>query len=116
MSNRSIITIIKPPKEIDANRLVKEEIHKRNMICPFCGEMRKGDLVSNLISERKAHGVCYMGICRRWYGKYDGDENTFSCFRFWERNFHYQRDGYKCFTCGAEWYSQPYPTNLGNYR
>lgn len=115
MSNRFVIRIIIPPKEIDANRLVKEGIQKRNMICPFCGEMREGDLVSNLISERKAYGVCYMGIGRNWYGKHDGDENVFSCFRFWEKNFQYQRDRYECFTCGAEWYSEPYPTNLGNY-
>lgn len=115
MGNRSVIRIIKPPKEIDANRLVKEEIHKRNMICPFCGEMREGDLVNNLVMQGESYGVCHTSICRNWYGKHDEEENPWAWLRFWERNFYYQMDLYECFTCGAEWYSQPYPTNLGNY-
>lgn len=82
MSNRSVVTIIKPPKEIDANRLVKEEIHKRNMICPFCGEMREGDLVNNLVMQGESYGVCHTGICRNWYGKHDEEENPWAWLRF----------------------------------
>lgn len=109
------IKVFRPPNNMNANKLVKDEIHKRNMICPFCGETRKGDLVNNVLKLGESYGVCYTGICKHWYGKHDEEENPLAWLRFWEKNFHYQMDLYECFTCGAEWYSQPYPTNLGNY-
>lgn len=95
--------ITKLPCAIDPNVLMREEIQKRNSVCPFCGETEK----YNVFSDK---GVTKGMRCKTWYGnKYEGDHPFIGFFAFWEPNYHWSIDLYSCHTCGAEWEGEPYP-------
>lgn len=69
--------------------------------CPCCGETK-----SHL--EYIKEGTILKGIsslsCKCWYGKQNGG---FYLFRDY-KNKHWKVDLFVCYTCGAEWKSEPY--------
>lgn len=98
------IKIKKLPKEYDPNYLIKEEIKKKNMTCPFCGETRKYDF-SYCYESNVDYGVEYFPLsntCR--YGKQiPWYKHIFDKSCWWYRMC------FKCHTCRAEWESEEYP-------
>ena len=95
--------IIKLPRGINPNEMIMRKMDKKYSICPFCGENRRVDLLYH-----KRNGVCKHDYYS-WYGK---QTNSFlSKLKLWDKNFHWRVDFWKCNTCGAEWKSEPYPTD-----
>ena len=113
--------ISKYPDELNADKLLREEIIKRNMICPFCGENKEYDFMEDLkanFKNKKMLGVEHTLTCIEWYGKKDEFNPKTSTykflapFKFWEKDHHWKMLNFKCHTCGAEWYSEPFPTDI----
>lgn len=96
-------TITKLPRDINPNEMIMEAMDKKYSICPFCGEDRRVDGTT----------IKDAGISKHanvtWYGKRKA--TPFSFLRFWEKNYHWRIDSWKCNRCGAEWKSEPYPTD-----
>ena len=113
--------LTKFPDSCDPNKMVQEESRRRFSICPCCGETRKhGSVLVNKLErgEKLRSDFLDGGIYRRytvpykgWYGPAKGD--ILGWFFPW-RWHQWRIDEYKCYTCGAEWESDPYPTDLRN--
>ena len=82
--------ITKLPDRIDPAYLIEEKIKKQNDACPFCGSTEK-----------------WIPTCKRWYGK----RNPYSWQIFGEKH-HWKILGFKCKNCGAEWETDPFPTDI----
>lgn len=105
------IKIIKLPRQLDVNDIIFKEIKKKNMVCPFCGENRKYDFTRKTCDGSKIYGVGSNYIrSESWYGKQN--PVWYSILKFWEPNHLWERSGFKCYTCGAEWLSEPYPIDI----
>lgn len=112
--------ITKLPRAMDMNSMIREEIERRNSICPFCGETEKYDFstwvnrtTTAMIHNKRiedAKGIEKTLVSKTWYGnKYDGEHPLLGFLAFWEPKYHWTVDNYKCYTCGAEWEGDPYP-------
>ena len=113
--------VSKFPDELNADKLLYNEVVKKNMICPFCGEDREYDFIEDLkanFKSKKMLGVEHTLTCIEWYGKKDEFDlkthsyRLFSSLKFWEKDHHWKMLNFKCHTCGAEWYSDPFPTDI----
>lgn len=97
--------ITRVPDSINPNKLIMEAMDKKYGVCPFCGEYRRADLI-----------VCHnkLGIRKlaseSWYGKQRKSLLWF--LKFWEPNHVWRIDRWECKTCGAEWKSEPFPTDI----
>ena len=90
--------LTKFPDSCDPNKMVQEESRRRFSICPCCGETER--IYIKMLWPPKG-----------WHGPAKGDIiGWFIPSR--QHNWHI--DTYKCRTCGAEWESDPYPTDLRN--
>ena len=93
--------ITKIPDSIDPNKLIVKRVDEKLRKCPFCGENR--DYWDDL------HGV--MISHHSWYGR--EHENTESIFLWpFGKKRLWQISEFKCYTCGAEWKSDPYPVDI----
>lgn len=105
--------ITKLPNVIDPNIMIREEIERRNSICPFCNETEEYDLFKYKIVNNHIHigkGIEKQPCYESWYGnKYEYKHPFLGLFAFWEPDLHWRVDHYICHTCGAEWKSDPYP-------
>ena len=85
--------ITKLPDVIDPSKLIQEEVRKRNNICPFC--KRRGLWGGELRSTKS------------WYGKQNHKLKS-----LFQKSHYWKIDYYKCYSCGAEWETDPYPTDI----
>lgn len=103
--------ITKLPDNIDPNYLIKKEIRKRyGLKCPCCGETRKFFDLGNL----NVRGIEGYSV-KSWYGKsYEYRKHSFMEWleHLFEQNYHWEMTNYHCYTCGADWSTPPYPTNI----
>ena len=96
--------VTKLPDSMNPNKLIMEAMEEKYGICPFCGENRRVDFLANIDKAvRKDRS-------ESWYGT--RKESFFSNFKFWEPSHHWRIDKWKCKTCGAEWESEPFPTDI----
>lgn len=96
--------ITKLPDSIDPNILMKEEIKRRNSTCPFCGETEQYHMF-----KLEMKGVGWVNFKQLYGNKYEYKHPHIGWLAFWERNYHWTINNYKCYTCGAEWEGDPYP-------
>lgn len=99
------VKITKLPETINPNKILREKMAERYSVCPFCGETEK---CKNPYDIWKSRSGIHQNMPKSWHGKRNED-NMFSVFKFWERSRYWKIDQYKCYTCGAEWESEPYP-------
>lgn len=107
------IRITKLPNIVNPNDLLKEEVKKRyGSKCPFCGEVRSIWDFSNS-EEFMTKGLDIGSLHKTWYGK-QCEANKFINInpKYWfQKDHHWEILCCKCFTCGAEWETPPYPTD-----
>ena len=92
------------PNNMNPNRMILEIMDHKYSACPFCGEDRRIDNVAfnNNKGISKNRSVS-------WYGH--KNDSFWSRFKFWEKKYHWRIDYWSCNACGAEWKSEPYPTD-----
>jgi len=90
--------ITKLPDSLDPSTIIKKKIDELNSICPFCGETGNHNL---------NEGGIARGAYRTWFGKQDHSLKSFL-----KKSHHWRVNLYECYTCGAEWESDPYPTDI----
>lgn len=110
--------ITRLPSEIDPARMIEERITEKFKICPFCGETRDSDkcLLDSIKRGESIKDSLWGGVekinyvpPKGWYGPAKGDIlGNFIPSRY----HHWRIDCYRCHTCGAEWESDPYPTDI----
>lgn len=88
------MNITKLPDEIDPSVLIKEGVAKKNRICPFC---KKVGLWNNVVLLRS----------KEWYGKQNHKLKS-----LFQKSHRWRIDHYKCLSCGAEWDTESYPTDI----
>ena len=94
------------PNELNPNKMILEFMDKKYSVCPFCGENRR---ISNVEFYIYNHEGINKTRSMSWYGH---KSNSFwSMFKFWEKKYHWRVDYWSCNACGAEWESEPYPTD-----
>lgn len=99
--------ITKLPRGMNPNEMIMRKMDEKYSVCPFCRENKKINSAEALLHPDR-NGV-YKSNSSYWYGKQT--DSLFSIFKFWEKNFHWRVDFWKCNTCGAEWKTEPYPTD-----
>lgn len=107
------------PNIINPNTLLKQRIkEKYGSKCPCCGETKS-------FWQRCEKKEAIKGIAQTlyfsWYGKqyeYSPGKNTanwlfFPPVKYWfEKKRHWKIDIYHCFTCGTQWETSAYPTEI----
>lgn len=116
--------ITKLPNDWDPALMIQNRSREKYSVCPVCGEsrpysdeeyLRKIKAGEHISAEEALHGG--HGVERRslwpcskgYYGPAKGD------WLGWLVPSHYHNwriDSYRCYTCGAEWESDPYPTDI----
>ena len=94
--------ITKLPDSLDPSTIIKKKIDELNSICPFCGENKK---YLFMISDRN-EGIELIGN-RTWFGPQNRSLKSF--FKKWHC---WRVDLYRCRTCGAQWETDSYPTDI----
>ena len=103
--DKSIIT--KLPDKIDPKTIIEKKIDELNSVCPFCGENKKYHILNNRNNGVEKQLTGYFDV---WYGKQQ--DGLFSWLKIWEKNHCWQVNHYECHSCGAEWKSEPFPTDI----
>ena len=90
--------------------------HNTNLFfkCPFCGEDRR---FFDCIGKTDGCSSGIISIPYTWYGKAcDHKSNSvlesLKPKNWFKPNHHYEIRTYKCYTCGSEWQTPPYPTDI----
>jgi ribosomal protein L37AE/L43A len=92
-------TIIKLPRDLDPNEMIRKRMYEKYSICPFCGEEKKYALFSGNEGVERYSSEDWYGKQKHWW-------------HIWEEPHHWRIDHWKCRTCGAEWKSEAYPTDI----
>ena len=87
--------IIKVPRSLNRNDVEFNRVYEKYRYCPFCK-------ASNKI------GSSEWCDSKRWYGKSNGDKGLRALF---EEKHHWKVLVFMCYTCGAEWESEPFRTD-----
>ena len=104
--------VTKLPDSLDPNKLIEKKIREKcGTKCPFCGETQKYRHLPMV----KAGEPFERGIresSREYWGRPDK-----SIFSFFKDPYLWKVLVYTCYTCGASWESEPFPTNIdtGDY-
>lgn len=84
--------ITRKPGEIFPDEARRIEANAGCDVCPCCGEDRK--YADAPLTDHSGRGIMHMGESWKDFGFFHGGLKTI--------------DHYKCYTCGAEWESDPY--------
>lgn len=118
------VNIRRLPNTINPDNMIKFLVRKKyGEKCPFCGETRKR---WDCLKDKDLNaGVDCGGIYIHWYGYPDDidaerssrslskDLKDLITFRHLkEKHHHWRIDDCTCHTCGAEWETPPYPTDV----
>lgn len=90
--------ITRLPNYMDPNALIREKMHKKYMLCPFCGETKEYDLMYN------GNGISMFTHVNRKFKRLDK--------KIFSKRHYCIKDAFKCRTCGAEWETPYYPQDL----
>lgn len=116
--------ITKLPDRCDPSLMIQKRMHEKFSLCPFCGETRshteyKKEFVEKLgRREHITHEDVFGGYGvelknlfpgKGWFGPARCD--IIGILLPWRWHY-WSIDSYKCYTCGAEWDSDPYPTDI----
>lgn len=104
--------VINFPKSVDPVRKIREAALRRDLVCPFCHNMRQVDDAAidgllDLGSERRS----IMFFRTNWTGQANGKPYFFKWgkdIRKWEKNI------CTCRKCGGRWEGDAYPIDICN--
>lgn len=116
--------IVKPPDEYNMEKYSLEQQKKKALedcsYCPYCGENRSYSLFEYTFSKSvsgfraKHSGISYTNSY--WYGRKD-KYSKFSLKKLIPQKFRkYTIRKFHCYSCGAEWESEPYIDNSSEGR
>lgn len=89
--------ITKLPDDLDPFLITCRKIKEKYMVCPFCGETRPVEWMTEL-----DYGVsCFLSWTVRYKRLYK--------WRFWEKEYPFSHYVYRCHSCGAGWKSEEFP-------
>ena len=96
---------MKITKLLDSGRVIEELIRRKSSVCPCCGETRPSDLY-DYNGMRRNYGVSIKSTIT-WIGSCND-----GVFSFLKGKYHWKVLRFRCYTCGAEWESDPFPLSL----
>ena len=103
--------VTKLPDSLDPNKLIEKKIREKcGTKCPFCGETKKWHPIMMTAAGQPVQGL------RESYFDYIGRQDK-SISSFFKERYVWRVLKYTCYTCGASWESEPFPTNIdtGDY-
>lgn len=111
--------IVKPPDKYNMEKYSLEQQKKKALedcsSCPYCGENRSYYLLEYDYKNLKKHaGISYTNYY--WYGRKD-KYDKFSLKKLIPQKYRkYTIRKFHCYSCGAEWVSEPYIDNSSEGR